>query len=362
MRLRLAGTGNLPQSLRVPERTGVEWLEPEKKESIEPQGGVVGGWRTFGYVVRIKESGAVDLGEVTLPYWDPVANGYQVARAVLGKVEVNADRARDRSRHPTAARSAGARSLRRLAGRPRRARRLRAAPARSRASTAACRCGLFIAAPPLLVGCSPLGAGAARRARARRATRKESPALLAQKALAEAREAEAGGDGKALAAALERALHLAGRGRDRAQVARRAGGRSPRRARGARPRRALGDARSPARSPPARRCALIRLPAIGRRTISPPGSAPSWPTSGATRRREPGPGVASRGRLAARAGRAQPRCAARRAPTSAPRSCSAREPQRSGAGSTARRSTPSRRWPTRASSTPTPATIAGSPT
>ena len=77
----------------MPERTGVEWLEPEKKESIEPQAGLVGGWRTFGYVVRVKESGSIDLGEVTLPFWDPSAKTYQVARAVLGTVAGHADAA-----------------------------------------------------------------------------------------------------------------------------------------------------------------------------------------------------------------------------------------------------------------------------
>src|SRR5262249_20926959 len=41
--IKLSGTGNLPQSLHLPERSGVEWLDPEKKEAIEPQSGVVGG-------------------------------------------------------------------------------------------------------------------------------------------------------------------------------------------------------------------------------------------------------------------------------------------------------------------------------
>src|SRR5262249_2183288 len=68
---------------------------------------------------------------------------------------------------------------------------------------------LLIAAPPLFVGAFSLSAGAARRLAARRATAKDSPAALAQKALAAARAAEKAGDVKALAAALERAVHLA---------------------------------------------------------------------------------------------------------------------------------------------------------
>ncbi len=204
--LRLAGTGNLPQSLRVPERTGVEWLEPEKKESIEPQAGVVGGWRTFGYVVRVKESGTIDLGEVTLPFWDPVAGKYQVARAVLGKVDVKPTMpALDPVTHQPIDAAApdpfvtlpGARAALGAYAPPRR--RLLDGSAM----------WFLIAAPPLLVGVFSMGAGAARRARARRAIAKDSPAALAQRALAEARQAEADGDGKALAAALERALHLA---------------------------------------------------------------------------------------------------------------------------------------------------------
>jgi hypothetical protein len=204
VRLRLAGTGNLPQSLRVPERTGVEWLEPEKKESIEPQAGLVAGSRTFGYVVRVKESGSVDLGEVTLPYWDPIANGYQVARAVLGKVEVSPATPVG----PTATAPVDPPAPDPFVALPAPRAALGAweapRPPRLVGQTA---WGL-VAAPPLLVGLASLGAGALRRAKERRALSKDAPAALAQKALAEARRAEAKGDAKALAAALERAVHL----------------------------------------------------------------------------------------------------------------------------------------------------------
>jgi hypothetical protein len=203
---RLSGTGNLPQSLHLPERTGIEWLEPEKKEAIEPQGGVVGGWRTFGYVVRIKESGSIDLGEVTLPYWDPAAKKYQVAKAALGKVEVDLklgprdpatqDAQEQQPPDPFVAMPAARATL--GAYTPPRPRLLEGRPM-----------WIAIVAPPLLVGASYLGAGAARRARTRRETAKGSPAALARKALAEAQEAQAAGDVRAVAAALERAIHLA---------------------------------------------------------------------------------------------------------------------------------------------------------
>jgi hypothetical protein len=87
--VRLRGVGNLPQQLMVPQRPELEWLEPEKKEHIEEQrGGRLGGWRSFGYVVRLRNEGIQDLGEVKLPYYDPRARRYRVAKAALGKVQV----------------------------------------------------------------------------------------------------------------------------------------------------------------------------------------------------------------------------------------------------------------------------------
>ncbi|RYZ04348.1 MAG: hypothetical protein EOO73_24030 [Myxococcales bacterium] len=85
---KLKGIGNLPYSLLVPEQHGVRFLEPQLVEQIAPQRGVVQGFRTFTYVVELSEPGERDLGEVTLPYWDPKAKGYAVARAALGVVKV----------------------------------------------------------------------------------------------------------------------------------------------------------------------------------------------------------------------------------------------------------------------------------
>ena len=58
----LSGTGNIPRAVRVPERTGVEWLEPEQRDNIEPQGANIAGSRTFGYVVRLTDTGHINLG------------------------------------------------------------------------------------------------------------------------------------------------------------------------------------------------------------------------------------------------------------------------------------------------------------
>ena len=84
----VAGTGNLPLSLPVPARNGIEWLEPEVRERIEVQNDRVSGSRTFRYVVRIQTPGQVELGEIALPYYDPDRRAYDVAQAQLGRVMV----------------------------------------------------------------------------------------------------------------------------------------------------------------------------------------------------------------------------------------------------------------------------------
>ncbi len=84
----LSGTGNVPFKIQTPESKGIEWMEPSLSEKVETSGGVVQGSRTFSYVVRMNDSGNVDLGEVTLPFYDPKRHQYSVARAKLGAVEV----------------------------------------------------------------------------------------------------------------------------------------------------------------------------------------------------------------------------------------------------------------------------------
>ncbi|MBV9949055.1 MAG: BatD family protein, partial [Myxococcales bacterium] len=93
VRVELSGTGNLPSALAVPAREGVEWLPPDVKEDLGAIGTdrtAFGGKRTFEYVVRVRRAGAVDLGELTLPFWNPAERRYDVARAPLGTVQVTA--------------------------------------------------------------------------------------------------------------------------------------------------------------------------------------------------------------------------------------------------------------------------------
>ncbi|MBN1610653.1 MAG: BatD family protein [Polyangiaceae bacterium] len=84
----LRGTGNIPSSLLVPERRDVDWLEPAVTDELETRDGKLGGARRFKYVVELRSPGLVDLGELRLPYWDPILRRYETARAVLGTVEV----------------------------------------------------------------------------------------------------------------------------------------------------------------------------------------------------------------------------------------------------------------------------------
>jgi hypothetical protein len=85
----LSGTGNLPAALLPAAREGVEWLAPEVHEGLGPADhDAYGGKRSFDFVVRLQKSGDVDLGELSLPFWDPDLRRYQVARAALGTVKV----------------------------------------------------------------------------------------------------------------------------------------------------------------------------------------------------------------------------------------------------------------------------------
>jgi hypothetical protein len=84
----LSGVGNVPFKIQTPEHPGVEWLEPSLTEKIEVPNGVVQGSRTFSYVVKVSEPGKLDLGEVTLPYFNPKHRDYAIARGALGSINV----------------------------------------------------------------------------------------------------------------------------------------------------------------------------------------------------------------------------------------------------------------------------------
>jgi hypothetical protein len=85
----LSGTGNLPSNLVPPARAGIEWLPPETHEKMGATASDrFGGKRTFAFVVRLHKEGDIDLGSLTLPFWNPDTRSYGVAMATLGVVHV----------------------------------------------------------------------------------------------------------------------------------------------------------------------------------------------------------------------------------------------------------------------------------
>lgn len=196
--LKVTGTGNFPTSLKVPARTGIEWLEPVKRESIEPTGDVIGGYRSFAYMTRVNESGAVDLGEVELPYWDPAAKRYDVARVKLGTVQATP------SQTPVAAASPTSADDEPLAAMPRARDRLGAFEARRRSPLGGPAFWWLVGSPPVLALAGLFSAQALRAARERREASLGSASTLAAEAL---RALDVAKDGRSIAAAAERALH-----------------------------------------------------------------------------------------------------------------------------------------------------------
>ncbi|MBX3219690.1 MAG: BatD family protein [Labilithrix sp.] len=196
----LRGSGNMPAALPTPEIAGVEWLEPQMVDSLGPiSNDKFGGTRTFSYVVRLHKDGAVDLGEIRLPYFDPQTRKYEIARAALGIVQVAKGDARD----------AGPEVADVL---------LPDLPA-ARAALEGSRAETFLTERPIYWGAlfgSPLACvaaialtGAVRRARERRANAAPSPERVARERRSEAESALKGDDGKAAVAAVARALEAA---------------------------------------------------------------------------------------------------------------------------------------------------------
>ena len=215
--VQVKGNGNFPQTLAVPARTGVEWLDPEKRESIGPQGAIIAGYRSFGYVVRIQEVGQVELGKIDLPYWDPSSKRYEVASVELGKVDIapsaTPDPRSSASASPSAAPGAEPAAPKGdgdpFATLPAPRATLGAFVAPSAPLFDGASLYVVIAAPPLAYGMLAAAAAGARRLRSRRAAGASSPERLANVALDEADQARERGDTKDLSAAVERAIHHA---------------------------------------------------------------------------------------------------------------------------------------------------------
>jgi hypothetical protein len=199
----LEGDGNVPAKLDIPQQNGVEWLEPSVIEKVDAQNGNVHGSRTFTYVVRIEQSGNIDLGELTLPYYDPEARRYEVARAPLGHIQVASD--------PNAAAAPIAKG-----GAPDRLKGLLAprttlGPQAKRRLALSDRPGFLAGTllPPLAILMSTGLWRVGRRWRASWLTRHETPERRAQRELERAHVADRAGDRAQASAAIERAVHHA---------------------------------------------------------------------------------------------------------------------------------------------------------
>jgi hypothetical protein len=198
----LSGTGNLPDAIATPARADVEWLSPEVHEKVGAIGDSgYGGSRTFDYVAKIKRAGAIDLGELALPYWSPEHKRYEVARASLGVVRV---------RPKPGAPAADSEPSEILAGLPPPRDTLGGIPsARRYADDSPIFWILGVAGAPLAFAAAVGGRAAGRRVAAWTHARKTSPLTELRGRVAAARVACDGSDPRGADAAVARALEAA---------------------------------------------------------------------------------------------------------------------------------------------------------
>jgi hypothetical protein len=201
----LSGLGNLPQKLDLPEVHGVEWLEPTTNESTERSGGRIAGKRTWQYVVKLNETGEIELGTLRLPYWDPERARYQIASADLGRVKVKPSTVPEAAPEPTASSAAKPSAGLPLAARE----KLAAVPPPLRYWADLRYFWLLVFVGPLgviaSIGAKSLGTTIA----ARMARKRVSVKRRTQEQMAACRQVLASGDAPAAASALERALVMA---------------------------------------------------------------------------------------------------------------------------------------------------------
>jgi hypothetical protein len=204
---KLSGSGNLPLSLVVPQRRGVEWLEPSTTEDIDSKGPVVRGSRVFTYVVKLSEPGRVDLGDLTLPYFDSKKRSYAVARVALGTVQVDPNPAQAAAPSPSA--HAASPENAKTAALPAARRSLGTYARASSPFTDGLGFWALLLGTPLAVAIAGSSIELGRRLSDRVKTRRTDPDRLAADALREAEEAARSGRSVETAGAVERALFRA---------------------------------------------------------------------------------------------------------------------------------------------------------
>jgi hypothetical protein len=206
--IRLEGRGNVPNHVKLPDQKGVDWLDPVITDAVVPRESIVGGWRQFRYVVKLDEPGSVDLGEVTLPYYDADSGRYETARVKLGTVEVAPPLGGAAAARPAGSATAEATAPRDpFEGLGGARKKLGPVPASPRYwADQSTFWGLLGGAPVGVVGLGAL-TWLVRRWRERRGTRTESFAAVARRAIADAAGAAKRGDVGAVAAGVEKAVY-----------------------------------------------------------------------------------------------------------------------------------------------------------
>lgn len=88
--VQIQGEGEIPSRVLLPESRDLTWEEPTIKGGPEIRDDILQGTRTLDYAVQVHTPGALDLGEVRLPFYDHERQTYRTARVSLGRVEVSA--------------------------------------------------------------------------------------------------------------------------------------------------------------------------------------------------------------------------------------------------------------------------------
>lgn len=202
--IEISGSGNLPGSITMPAIKGVEFSAPEvnAKDKIVDKATVTG-QRTFRHVVRFDRAGTVDLGELTLPFYDPENKRYDVARATLGVINVTPSEGGTGSEPEEEGVLKGLPATRKASA------TIGVLPEQSYIVDKPVVFFGALAAPPMLVAAGALLSRGLRRARERLAEAKESPQAEKRARIAEGEAALREKDVNAVDRAVLRALDAA---------------------------------------------------------------------------------------------------------------------------------------------------------
>lgn len=197
----VSGIGNFPSRVITPEQHGLQWLQPTINDELRAYAGSrIGGKRTFQYVVRLDKPGKVELGQLSLPFYDPKSGRYRTASADLGAIVVTpGEQARVASQSPEDTKLSAAFA-------PRKAGDFE--PDNRQLSDSGWFWGLLGLAPASVFGLQ-LSNRLARRFLRRRRAKLGSSWQLAKQALASAEISKKSGDQAALLGDVERATFAA---------------------------------------------------------------------------------------------------------------------------------------------------------